>query len=119
MMLQMLMGMAAGLRILTLGNHVGANSGPAPSGSVSSSDPTSMTTENQIWSIVTFLWEHVSTSSGSTPGINSSAIFSPSWSSTVSEGTPSISTWRLTITDSGGQVADKTCTVSLTWTNSS
>lgn len=68
----------------------------------------------------TYLWEHISTSSGSTPLIvgGNAAQANPTWGGTVSDGTPSVSVWQVTVTDTTyGVTATDTATVTLTWTN--
>ena len=68
----------------------------------------------------TYLWEHVSTSSGNTPLIvgGDATQANPTWGSTVADGTPSVSVWQVTVTDTTyGVTATDTATVTLTWTN--
>lgn len=66
----------------------------------------------------TYQWTHVSTSSGATPACSAPTANRPQWSATVTDAVPSVSTWKLTVTDTGnGAKAEDTCTVTLTWTN--
>lgn len=66
----------------------------------------------------TYQWTHVSTSQGPTPSCSVPTGLKPQWSATVSGLTPSVSTWKLTVTDTVyGVTAEDTCTVTLTWTN--
>lgn len=63
----------------------------------------------------TYAWTHISTSGGTTPNINSSTTQNPSWSVIVDAGDPSVSVWRVTVTDSAAATAHTDITVTLTW----
>lgn len=91
--------------------------GFSPSGSVNSSAQSPGTTPSGGASPYTYAWTHLSTSGGSTPSISSSTAQNPFWTATVSDGDPSISTWRVTVTDNAAQTASDDITVTLTWTN--
>lgn len=87
------------------------DSGATSSGSVSGQ---STATPSGAQGSVTYLWEHISTSSGNTPNISSATAKSPTFTATVAHATNSVSTWRVTATDSVSSAQD-TITVTLNW----
>jgi len=102
---------------VTASNVTGSSSGAAASGLVTSSTSPSTTPSGGSGNY-TYLWAHVSTSSGNTPGVSLSTLANPSWSATVADGTDSVSTWRVTVTDTTyGVSATDDITVTLTWTD--
>lgn len=101
---------------VTSGSASGAASGAASFGLVSGSQNSPTTVTDSVGSI-SYSWVHVSTTSGPTPSITGATTAAPSWSATVSEGTPSSSSWRLTVTDATtGATATVLIAVTLTWT---
>jgi len=97
-------------------NVTGAASGPHPSGVVTSTTSPN-TSPSGGTSPYTYAWSVVSTSSGTTPTISSYTAQNPIWSIGVADGTPSVSTWKVTVTDAHSSTASATITVTLTWTN--
>ncbi len=91
------------------------DSGFAASGTVSSIGESPNTTPSGGTSPYTYAWTHLGTSSGVTPTISSSTAQNPYWVATVNSGDPSVSTWRVTVTDSGARTASDDITVTLTW----
>lgn len=70
----------------------------------------------------TYLWELVGSPAQQGPYVCSDVnSLNPHWSaSIVCDGdSPSIETWRLTVTDDIGQIASDTITVNFVWTNTS
>ena len=53
--------------------------------------------------------------SGGTPTISSAAALNPTWSEVVSDLSPSVSTWRCTVTDAVSATASTDISVTLTW----
>lgn len=101
---------------VTASNVFNSSGGFASSGSVNSSGAPPSPVVTGGTSPYTYSWAHVSTSSGNTPGINNASTENPVWSATVQAGIDSVSTWRLTVTSSGGgSSAQVTITVNLTW----
>lgn len=88
--------------------------GFSPAGTVSSSTSPN-TTPSGGTAPYTYSWVHLDTSSGATPSVSSSTAQNPFWTATVDSGDPSISTWRVTVTDSAAQTASDDITVTLTW----
>lgn len=93
----------------------GSGTGPSVSGSVSTFGDSPNTTASGGTPPYTYAWMHVSTSSGNTPTINSATEQNPYWFSIVSDGNPSISVWRVAVTDSASVVGAYEINVSLTW----
>ena len=103
---------------VTANDVFGANGGFAQSGSVSTAGSSPNTTVTGGASPYTYSWTHISTSSGPTPGISNASSANPTWSATVDDFPNSVSTWRLTVTSSGGgSTAQVNITVTLTWSN--
>lgn len=109
-------GSGAGALSVTASNVSGSGQGFAASGTVYSSGSTNTTPVGGT-SPFTYAWTLVSTTSGTTPSISSSTAQNPGWNAVVSDGTQSISTWKVTVTDSASRTANTTITVTLTWTN--
>jgi hypothetical protein len=95
----------------------GFDTGPSNSGFVTTSGSPN-TTPSGGTSPYTYAWTHIDTSSGDTPSVSSSTAQDPSWSAIVESGTDSISTWRVTVTDSGARTASTDITVTLVWIDS-
>lgn len=100
----------------------GFDQGFAPSGNVATGEgggtASPNTTVTNGSGTYTYSWAVVSTASGNTPSISSSTAQNPSWNTAVADGTPSDSTWRVTVTDSGtGATAQTDINVLLVWTN--
>lgn len=53
---------------------------------------------------------------GDTPVISSSTALNPTWTATVADGTPNVSSWRVTVTDAVSATATYDIEVTLTWT---
>jgi hypothetical protein len=103
---------------VTASNVSGSAGGFAASGNVSTSGSSPNTTVTGGTAPYTYSWAHISTSSGPTPGISGSSIANPTWSAFVDDSTNSVSTWRVTVTSSGGgSSAQVNITVTLIWTN--
>ena len=101
---------------VTASDVTGAGAGFSASGFIiSATSP--VTTPSGGTAPYTYAWVHVATSSGSTPSISSTTDQNPTWNATVSAGTPSVSTWRVTATDADGRTGNVTITVTLTWTD--
>ena len=87
--------------------------GFASSGVVTSTQSPNTTPSGGVPPYVSFAWALVS---GSGVSISSASAQNPSWSATASEGSPNVSTWRVTVTDSVSATAvSNTITVTLTW----
>lgn len=99
---------------VTASSVEGEASGFSSSGSVNSGNtPNPVVTGGTA--PFTYAWTRIS---GDSPGITGANTANPNWGAFVSEGAPSISTWQVTVTSSGGSpVATTTITVSLFWTN--
>lgn len=94
----------------------GGGSGFSPSGPVESELVSTITSGGSGY--YTYQWDHVSTSQGNTPTATHPTASTSRFTATVSDGTDSISTWRVTVTDTTyGVTATDTVTVQLTWTN--
>lgn len=103
---------------VTASNVSGSAGGFAQSGNVSTSGSSPNTTVTGGTAPYTYSWAHISTSSGPTPGISGSSIANPTWSAFVDDSSNSVSTWRVTVTSSGGgSSAQVNITVTLIWTN--
>jgi hypothetical protein len=89
----------------------GFDSGPSFSGFVTTSGNPNTTPAGGV-APYTYAWTRLS---GSSPAISSSTAQNPTWSETVFDGTDSISTWRVTVTDSATTTAFTDITVTLTW----
>ncbi len=100
---------------VTASDVSGMASGFSFSGTVSSSGDSPDTTPSGGTAPYTYAWTHLSTSGGVTPTISSSTAQNPFWVATVDSGDPSVSTWRVTVTDSAAQTASDDITVTLTW----
>lgn len=101
---------------VTASNVSGYDAGFAQSGSVDGTGASPVVTGGTT--PYTYLWTHVSTSSGDTPYISNPYVAGPVWDALVYDGTPSTSIWRLTVTSSGGgSSAQVDITVDLTWVN--
>jgi hypothetical protein len=99
-------------------NVTGTATGPSGSGTVvSENGPDTVVSDGS--GSYSYTWEHLSTSSGGTPGISNANAANPVWSRIgVSDGTPSTSSWRLTVEDlATGETLQVTRTVTLTWIN--
>jgi hypothetical protein len=92
----------------------GFDSGPSFIGSVTSSDSPNTTPTGGV-APYTYAWTELGTSSGNTPSVSSSTAQNPSWTAFVEDVEPSISTWRVTVTDSATTTAFTDITVTLTW----
>lgn len=57
--------------------------------------------------------------SGGTPTISSATALNPTWSEVVPDGSPSVSTWRCTVTDAVSATASTDISVTLTWVDAS
>ena len=106
----------SGALSVTASNVSGSAQGFAASGTVYSSGSPNTTPVGGT-SPYTYTWSLVSTSSGSSPSIGSSTVQNPGWNAVVSDGTPSVSTWQVTVTDAASRTASTTITVTLTWVN--
>lgn len=101
---------------VTASNVSGSAGGFANSGDVYGSG--TKTTVTGGTAPFTYSWAHISTSSGDTPAISGPTTANPSWSANVDDIPASVSTWRVTVTSSGGvSSAQATITVTLNWTN--
>ena len=89
------------------------DTGAGSSGDVISTEGETDTQFSGNVGAATFLWEHVSTASGNTPIVNNATLRDPVWSANVEDATDSVSTWRITVTDSTGRSGDTTITVTL------
>lgn len=92
----------------------GLDSGPNFIGSVTSTDSPNTTPSGGVGPY-TYLWEELGVSSGNSPSVSLSTAQNPSWTAFVESGVDSISTWRVTVTDSGARTASTEITVTLTW----
>jgi hypothetical protein len=99
---------------VTLAAITGSDSGFAGSGNVTSA-AASLTLANGT-SSYTYLWEHLVTVGGETPTCSSTTAAGPTFSRTsVDANAPSVSIWRITVTDSQGNVASAQAYVRLLW----
>lgn len=99
---------------VTVAAITGTASGAAFSGDVTSA-AASVTLTNGTASY-TYSWEHVGTILGETPTCSSTTAASPTFSRTaVDSNEPSTSIWRVTVTDSKGNVANAQAYVRLIW----
>jgi hypothetical protein len=89
----------------------------ASSGNVSTVFDSPNTTVTGGTAPYTYLWTHVSTFSGETPYISSPTAQNPTWNALVSDGVPSQSTWRVTVTATGGSTASFNISITLIWSN--
>jgi hypothetical protein len=102
---------------VTASNVSGSAGGFAASGYVYTSGSPNTTVTGGT-APYTYSWAHISTSTGPTPDISGSSIANPTWNALVNESTNSVSTWRVTVTSSGGgSSAQVNITVTLIWTN--
>lgn len=99
---------------VTADNVGGIEFGRNPSGFVTSTNSPNTTPSDGVGPY-TYAWTELGTSSGNTPSVSSSTAQNPTWTSFVESGTDSISTWRVTVTDSGSRTAYADITVTLTW----
>lgn len=99
---------------VTLPGITGTASGAAGTGNVTSA-AASLTLTNGTASY-TYLWEHLVTIGGETPTCSSTTAAGPTFSRTDVDGNqPSVSIWRITVTDSKGNVASAQAYVRLIW----
>lgn len=99
---------------VTLPAITGTASGMAGSGSVTSA-AASLTLSNGT-STYTYLWEHLVTIGGETPTCSSTTAAGPTFTRADVDGNqPSVSIWRITVTDSKGNVASAQAYVRLIW----
>lgn len=99
---------------VTLPGITGTASGMAGTGNVTSA-AASLTLTNGTASY-TYLWEHLVTIGGETPTCSSTTAAGPTFSRTDVDGNqPSVSIWRITVTDSKGNVASAQAYVRLIW----
>lgn len=110
-----LLGSAGKTLKVTASNVSGSASGFAASGSVNTIGSSTNTTASGGTSPYTYAWTFVSQTSGNTPSISNSAIQNPYWTVVAVDGTPSESTWRVTVTDSAAATASYIISVSLEW----
>jgi len=96
----------------------GFDSGPNFIGSVTSSGSPNTTPAGGV-APYTYAWTELGTSSGNTPSVSSSTAQNPSWTAFVESEVDSISTWRVTVTDSATTTAFTDITVTLTWIDNS
>lgn len=101
---------------VTAGDVFGSASGFDYSGYVQTTTSTG-TTPSGGTAPYTYQWSYISTSSGPTPSISYEFDQNPYWYATVDDGQPSISTWEVTVTDSGSSTATDTINVTLQWIN--
>lgn len=113
-MQQMLVGAVSDIRV-SADDVTEVDSGPASSGTVTTDAGAPNTTTTGGTAPITFLWEHQSTSSGTTPTLDLATAQNPIWSATVNATTNSVSTWKVTATDNGGAQATDTITITLDW----
>lgn len=99
---------------VTASNVTGSASGLSASGSVSSStSPNPVVTGGRA--PYSYSWARVS---GDTPTCIPTNVANPGWSEdAVAAGSPSVSTWRVTVTDADGRTGTADITVTLTWTS--
>lgn len=104
----------------SVSNVSGFNTGVGSSGTVTSSTSANASASGAIGS-VSYLWELISTTQGPAPSIVSGgSSASPTWRAEgVVNGSPSVTGWRVTITDAAGRTDTADCTVTLTWLTSS
>jgi hypothetical protein len=96
----------------------GQATGVGLSGPVNGGMAEPVTVHDNIGSI-TYQWTLLVVSQGPKPNIVGATTSSPTWSATVFDGAPSISSWRVTVTDATtGATADAFTTVTLTWLSS-
>jgi hypothetical protein len=96
----------------------GFASGNSASGSVTSAAAV-VTPSGGSTPYTAYSWTHISTSSGITPTISNSAISNPTFTSTVFSGSPAVSTWQVTVTDSAANTASTYVSVTLSWFDTS
>lgn len=107
------------LLAVTANNVSGSGGGFAPNGTVTSSGSTNTTVTDGSGSY-SFLWQLVSTTSGPAQSVSGVGLQNPTFSANVSDGTPSVCTWRVTVTDTvTGVTATATITVDLLWIDTS
>lgn len=92
----------------------GYENGPSNSGFVTNSGSPN-TTPSGGAGPYTYAWTNISTSSGNTPSISSTTAQNPSWTGEQTDQIDGISTWRVTVTDSGARTAFTEITVTLVW----
>ena len=95
----------------------GYDTGPSNSGFVTSTTSTNTTPSGGV-APYTYAWTYISTTSGNTPSISSSTAQNPSWTGNQVDAIDGISTWRVTVTDSGARTAYTEITVTLVWVDS-
>ena len=92
----------------------GFNNGPSNFGPVSTSGSPNTTPSGGVGPY-TYMWTHISTDSGNTPSVSSSTAQNPTWNGEQVDQIQGISTWRVTVTDSGSRTASTDITVTLVW----
>ena len=101
------------------GSVLGTNNGPSNSGPVSTSGSLPFGTPNTTPSggvgPYTYMWTLITTDSGNTPFVSSSTAQNPTWNGEQVDQIEGISTWRVTVTDSGSRTASTDITVTLVW----
>lgn len=113
-----LIGMGVSAVLASATNATGTASGAAASGTVVSESGGVASAEGGAGGY-TYSWAIVSTAQGPAPSIISGGdTNNPTWRAlAVVDGTPSISTWRVTVTDAVGNTDTFDITVTLTWIN--
>lgn len=116
----MFMGAMVGVGIFSVvaSDASGHDTGAPQTGTVTASGSASVS--NAIGA-VSYSWELVSSTQGAAQSIMSGgSTATPTFRATgVAQGTPSISTWRVTATDAAGRSDIDTCTCTLTWSSTS
>lgn len=101
-----------GAMTVSINNVTSARRGSSPNGLVTTVQLPNTAVTGNIGTI-TVVWENVGGSTESS--ISDETALNPTWSAFVADGVPDISNWRITVTDSMGNVNTAENTVTLVW----